>query len=139
MELITNEAYYSNKYTRIIGPIDAALQSVCEMDSFSELYEVAALCNVLKCGVQSVFPSIIAGNDLQPFNHFNTILTPVTSISPDYKISLLWCHTRNEITVRAANGGNWSPNHFVPLLLGKDQSKSIPWVCFHQRIYSLIL
>jgi hypothetical protein len=29
----------------------------------------------------------------------------------------LWSNASNEIDARMANNGNWSPNHFVPLML----------------------
>ncbi|CAF2150657.1 unnamed protein product [Rotaria magnacalcarata] len=35
-----------------------------------------------------------------------------------------WTHTQREIDARQSNAGNWSPNHFVPLLLPSDNSQS---------------
>ena len=104
----------------MIGPIDIALESVCEMDSRSELYEVAALCNVRKCNIRSVFPNFSTVHDLEAFN---SVLTPATSIITNCNIALLWCNTYNEREVTAANNGNWSPNHFVPLLLANNQNE----------------
>ncbi|CAF1549878.1 unnamed protein product [Rotaria magnacalcarata] len=36
---------------------------------------------------------------------------------PSNTIFIFWTHTLNEIGTRNNNAGNWTPNHFVPLLL----------------------
>ncbi|CAF1357094.1 unnamed protein product, partial [Adineta steineri] len=35
-------------------------------------------------------------------------------------IFIFWTHTQSEMHVRNSNSGNWTPNHFVPLLLPSD-------------------
>ncbi|CAF3695060.1 unnamed protein product [Rotaria sp. Silwood1] len=38
-------------------------------------------------------------------------------------IYIFWSHTQSEIYARRNNAGNWSPNHFVPLLLPSNESQ----------------
>lgn len=128
----------------MLGPVDAAFQSICQVKCVSELYEVVALCNVLKCNIRSAFPNMIPEHDLETYN---SILTPATPIVTNCNIALLWSHTRNESEVRAINGGHWSPNHFVPLVLPNNQnelhysnqSKSTLWVNSLQTIQNFII
>ncbi|CAF1991547.1 unnamed protein product [Rotaria magnacalcarata] len=35
-------------------------------------------------------------------------------------VCIFWKHTQSETNARKNNAGNWSPNHFVPLLLPSD-------------------
>ncbi|CAM4983023.1 unnamed protein product [Rotaria socialis] len=43
IELMTNEVYYSNRYSQFVGPLDIAIQRICKNHMFSELYEIGAL------------------------------------------------------------------------------------------------
>jgi hypothetical protein len=121
MELIANENYYQSMYSQRIGPIDIAIKSICKNNSFSELYEVAALCNVLRCNIRSVYPKI----DFQQYmTLWDSVFTPVPSVIANCSIAILWSHAQNENVVRAINNGTWSPNHFVPLLSPNIQNVS---------------
>ena len=108
MRLITQ-----NTYSPIVGPIDIAIQAVCKDHTFSELYEIGALCNVLKCNIRSIYPKI----DVRDHTAIaNNIFMPRPPIVTDCEITVLWSNTSNEKQARIANNSTWSPNHFVPLM-----------------------
>ncbi|CAF1123464.1 unnamed protein product [Rotaria sp. Silwood1] len=114
IELVTNETYYSNTYSPFAGPIDIAIQAVCKNYTFSELYEIGALCNVLKCNIRSIYPNI----DVRDYTAIaNNIFMPPPPIVANCEITILWSHTLNEKEARIVNNSTWSPNHFVPLML----------------------
>ncbi|CAF5017992.1 unnamed protein product, partial [Rotaria sp. Silwood1] len=48
IELVTNETYYETMYSQFVGPIDIAIEAICKNYTFSELYETAPLCSVLR-------------------------------------------------------------------------------------------
>ncbi|CAF3731061.1 unnamed protein product [Rotaria socialis] len=121
IELFKNENFYHNRFAHIIGPVNEAIKNIARNFSFSELYEIAALSNVLKCNIQSVYPTIDYRSDLNIMN--NTFEHAQCSIASK-TICLFWTHTESEIEARRSNAGNWSPNHFVPLLLPSDNSQS---------------
>ena len=112
---MTNENYYVAMYTQSVGPIDVAIKSICKNRTFSELYEIAALCNVLQCNIRSVYPRI----DFSPnyMTLWDSVFSPVPPVIANCSIAILWSHMEHENDVRAMNNGTWSPNHFVPLLL----------------------
>ncbi|CAF1489052.1 unnamed protein product [Adineta ricciae] len=113
MELTAKENYYETTYLQLMGPIDIAIKSICKNYTFSELYEIAGLCNVLQCNIGSVYPQI-------DFQHYmalwNSVFRPVPPVIANCSIALLWSHAQYENNARAINNGTWSPNHFVPLV-----------------------
>lgn len=113
IELMTKENYYQAIYSQYVGPIDIAIKNICKNYMFSELYEIAALSNVLRCNIRSVYPKI-------DFQHFmavwDSVFTPVPPVIANCSIAILWSHCKNENNARAMNNSAWSPNHFVPLL-----------------------
>ena len=113
IELVTNEAYYANTFSRFIGPTDIAIRSVCRNSTFSELHEIGALCSVLRCNIRSIYPQIDVREDIAIAN---SIFMPRPHIIANCEISLLWSNTSNETRARIANNFAWSPNHFVPLV-----------------------
>ena len=113
MELITNENYYQNMYLQYVGPTDVAIKAICKNYTFSELYEIAALCNVLQCNIRSVYPKI----DFQYYmSLWDSAFTPIPSFIGNSNIAILWSNALNEKDAREVNNGTWRPNHFVPLL-----------------------
>ncbi|CAF2129299.1 unnamed protein product [Rotaria magnacalcarata] len=113
VELLSNEAHYNNMYSSIIGPLNLAIQGICKNYTFSELYEIVALCNVLKCNIRSIYPNL----DFREYMAiFNNIFKPTPPLIANGEITIFWCHTLDEVDARAVNNGTWSPNHFVPLL-----------------------
>jgi hypothetical protein len=54
---------------------------------------------------------------------FNSVITPIPPTIANCIITILWSHTCDEIEARIANNTNWSPNHFVPLILAVDQNE----------------
>ncbi|CAF1185962.1 unnamed protein product [Adineta steineri] len=113
IELVINEAFYSNMYTHLVGLIDIAIKAICKNRTFSGVYEICALSNVLKCNIRSVYPGIDFEADTAIMNR---IFTPIPPTVASYEITILWSNVRKEMHVRAVNNNVWSPNHFVPLL-----------------------
>ncbi|CAF1520097.1 unnamed protein product [Adineta steineri] len=113
VELITNETFYSNMYANVVGPIDIAVKGVCKNFTYSELYEICALCTVLGCNIRSVYPET---NFHCGMAVMNNIFTPAPSVAANSEITILWSHAWDEIHARAVNNNVWSPNHFVPLM-----------------------
>ena len=113
MELITNENYYQTMYSQYVGSTDMAIKTICKNSTYSGLYEIATLCNVLQCNIRSVYPKI-------DFHHHMTILdnlfTPISPVSSNCNIVILWSNTLNEKDAREIHNGTWRPNHFVPLI-----------------------
>jgi hypothetical protein len=100
-------------YSQYVGPIDIAIKAICRNYTFSELYEIVALCNVLQCSIQSVYPKI----DFQYYMAIlDNVFTPVPPIIANCTIAILWSNALNEKDAREKNNGTWSPNHFVPLM-----------------------
>jgi hypothetical protein len=121
VELITNETYYSNMYADVIGPFDEAIKAVCKNNTFSELYEICALCTVLGCNIKSVYPEIDFRNDMAIMNN---VFAPVSSVIARTEIKILWSSVWSEINVRTVNNNRWSPNHFVPLMSSNIRPES---------------
>ncbi|CAF5160737.1 unnamed protein product, partial [Rotaria magnacalcarata] len=71
--------------------------------------------------MQSVYPTIDYRSDLNIMN--NTFEHAQYSIASK-TICLFWTHSESGIEARRNNAGNWSPNHFVPLLLPSHNSQS---------------
>ncbi|CAF4618266.1 unnamed protein product, partial [Rotaria magnacalcarata] len=107
IELVKNENFYHNRFAHIVGPVNEAIKNIARNFSFSELYEIAALSNVLNCNIQSVYPTIDYRSDLNIMN--NTFEHAQCSIASK-TICLFWTHTESEIEARRSNAGNWSPN-----------------------------
>lgn len=108
-----NETRYMNMYSQVLEPANIAIQAICKNYTFSELYEIVALCNVLKCNIRSIYPKI----DFQEYMVvMNTVFTPASPTIANYEIIILWSHMKDEKNAREENHGAWSPNHFVPLM-----------------------
>lgn len=108
-------------YSQYVGPIDIAIKAVCKNYTFSELYEIAALCSILRCNIRSIYPKL-------SFQQYMTILdnvfAPAPPIIANCEIAILWSHVLNEKEARDTNNGVWSPNHFVPLMSSSIRSGS---------------
>ncbi|CAF4426003.1 unnamed protein product, partial [Rotaria sp. Silwood2] len=113
IELVANGAYYTRMYSQFIGPLDIAIKAVCKNYTYSELYEIAALCNVLRCNIRSIYPRIDFREDMEILNN---IFRPTSPIIANCSITIFWSHVLNEIDVRTQNNMGWNPNHFVPLM-----------------------
>ncbi|CAF4991150.1 unnamed protein product, partial [Rotaria sp. Silwood1] len=113
IELMTNETYYDSMYSQFIGSVAFIIKAMCKNNTFSELYEISALSNVLKCNIRSIYPKIDFREDM---NILNNVFTPAPPVIANCNIAILWSHVLNETDARAANNGAWSSNHFVPLL-----------------------
>ncbi|CAF1357816.1 unnamed protein product, partial [Rotaria sordida] len=113
IELMTNETYYDSMYSQFVGCVAFIIKAMCKNNTFSELYEISALCNVLKCNIRSIYAKIDFREDLAIMNNLFTEAPPVIA---NCGITILWSHVLNEIDARASNNNVWNPNHFVPLL-----------------------
>ncbi|CAF4987609.1 unnamed protein product, partial [Rotaria sp. Silwood1] len=113
IELMINEAYYENIFSQFIGSVTFVIKAICKNNTFSELYEISALCNVLRCNIRSIYPKIDFREDMAILNN---VFTPRPSIIANCDITILWSHVWNELDARATNNNVWSPNHFVPLM-----------------------
>lgn len=116
--MVTNETYYSNMYYFTGGPFDETIQRMCRDSTYSELHELDALSNVLKCKLRSVYPRIDVRDEIAVFNR---TFVPMTPVITDCEIRILWSHVQREEEARAASNSTWSPNHFVPLMLPPAQ------------------
>ncbi|CAF1424611.1 unnamed protein product [Rotaria sordida] len=113
IELVTNENYYENMYSKYVGPVNIAIKAICKNYTFSELYEIAALCNILQCNIRSVYPKIDFQQYMAPLDNVFTAVSPIIA---NCNIVIMWSHALSEKDAREANNGAWSPNHFVPLI-----------------------
>ena len=129
MELVRNEKSYETLYMPSLGPVHIALKNISKNYSYSESYEIQALCIVLECNIRSFCPSIGLHPDVSAL--LNKVFTPMASQNAKCTITIFWSHTMMEMDVKSINHGNWSPNHFVPLLssgtsAGSDNGSSSP-------------
>ena len=114
LELFQNEEQYRERFQYVVGLFPEAIRGVSINGTYSELYEIVALSNVLRCDIRSVYPRIQYRSELDVINNtFNF----KQACSSSNIIHIFWTNTRNEIEVRQNNGDSWSPNHLVPLLL----------------------
>ena len=114
MELVHNERLYESLHMTSLGPVHIALKSISKNYSYSESYEIHALCNVLACNIRSFCPWI----SLHPnvLIMLNKLFVPISSQNVKSTVKILWSHTMLETDVKLTNRGHWSPNHFVPLV-----------------------
>jgi hypothetical protein len=117
IELVQNELQYTNHLQHIAGPFDEAIRNISREFSFSELYEIGGLSNVLKCKIRSIYPRIEYRSQLDVFNNTSD---PAQNCSLSTTICVFWTHIKSDIQAVQNNVGNWTPNHFVPLLLPSD-------------------
>ncbi|UJR24373.1 hypothetical protein I4U23_005750 [Adineta vaga] len=129
IKLITNENHYDSMYTRYAENTDIIIQAACKKEMYSEIHEVAALCNVLQCNIRSVYPRI----DFEYYKAiWDSVFTPIPPVIGNCTIVVLWSCTLDEKDARKTYNGFWRPNHFVPLLsppiLNEVNSESISLV-----------
>lgn len=120
-----NEIYYQNKYANIIGPVRDAIHRACINNSFSEVYELAALANVLQLEVHSVYPYIDYRAEMK---NMNTVYKSMEHLTDNHgRILLFWTSDADEIStrLRPGNRGVWGPNHFVPLVCPNPTSQKV--------------
>ncbi|CAF4629847.1 unnamed protein product, partial [Rotaria socialis] len=103
IELAKNENFYHNRFAHIVGPVNEAIKNIARNFSFSELYEIAALSNVLNCNIQSVYPKIDYRSDL---NIMNNIFEHAQCSIASKTICLFWTHTESEIEARRSNAAS---------------------------------
>ena len=114
MELVSAERSYENLHMESLGPVDVAFRNTSNDSCYSESYEVHALCNMLECNIRSFCPSV--GLNPTHLAMLNKVFTPMPPRNVNCNITILWSNAEMEMDAKATNRGNWSPNHFVPLL-----------------------
>ncbi|CAF4274931.1 unnamed protein product [Rotaria sordida] len=77
IELMTNETYYDCMCSQFVGSVAFIIKAMCKNNTFSDLYEISALCNVLKCNMRSIYPEIDFREDLTIMNNLFTQSPPV--------------------------------------------------------------
>ena len=122
MELARDERLYENLHMQSLGPLHLVLKNISKNYCYSESYEIHALCNVLECNIRSFCPSI--GMHPVILAMLNKVFTPMPSRNAKCTITILWSHSNMEMDAKAMNHGNWSPNHFVPLLSSGRSTRS---------------
>ena len=120
IKLLKNEFYYTSRFYHLVGPLNEVIKNIVRNYSFSELYEIAAMSNVLKCNIRSIYPTIDYRPDL---SITNSIFEHAQASTSSKTICIFWTHTESESYVRSINGGYWTPNHFVPLLFPSNCSQ----------------
>lgn len=108
--------HYANKYSHHVGYFNEALRRTCNINRYSELYEIVALASVLQCEIQSVYPYIDYRAEMKIMN---AVYKPIeTSIPSIGRVIIFWSSTEDQVSTKArpGNRGVWNPNHFVPLL-----------------------
>ncbi|CAF4098595.1 unnamed protein product, partial [Adineta steineri] len=112
VELVTNFEEYTDNLLQSVGPLQERWKDICKSSTYSDLYELVALCNVLRCNIRSLYPRIDYHSYFDIYNN-----TFRSNLPADNGITLLWCHTKTESIARTYTGGNWLPNHFVPVAI----------------------
>ncbi|CAF1486450.1 unnamed protein product [Adineta ricciae] len=120
-KLFQNEEQYRERLQYVVGLFPEAIRGVSINGTYSELYEIVALSNILKCNIRSIYPRIQYRSDLDTMK---TTFNFNQDGSLSNTIRIFWTNTRNEIEVRRDNGDSWSPNHFVPLLLPSGSTET---------------
>jgi hypothetical protein len=121
IELVTNESYYESTFSRFIGLVEDSIRSICKNETFSELYEISALCSVLRCNIRSVYPKIHFREEMAIMNN---VFTPISPIVANCGITVLWCCAQSEMDALVDYNNLSSPNHFVPLMLSAVHDES---------------
>jgi hypothetical protein len=120
IDLLTNATYYETVHINTFAQIEGSIQNACKNWSYSEIYEVAGLSNVLRCNIHSVYPRIASmphNTDFFNTDSYNIVFKPVPPATANHTIAVLWSNMRYENVVRASRDGFWNPNHFVPIVL----------------------
>ncbi|CAF1614641.1 unnamed protein product [Rotaria sp. Silwood1] len=112
VELVINFDEYTYNYMDSVGPLQERWKDIAKNYSYSDLYELVSLCNVLGCNIRSLYPRI---DYHSYFDIYNCTFSP--NVPTDNVITILWCHTKVEAEARLYTKGNWLPNHFVPVVL----------------------
>ncbi|CAF4124306.1 unnamed protein product, partial [Adineta steineri] len=98
IELVKNRTYYDNQFSNVVGPFNEAIQRTCNNYSFSELYEVVALGNALRCEVQSVYPYIDYRVEM---NIMNAVYKPLDiSALNNGRLIIFWTNSEDEVTTK---------------------------------------
>lgn len=58
VELVTNFDEYTYNYMDSVGPLQERWKDIAKNYSYSDLYELVSLCNVLGCNIRSLYPRI---------------------------------------------------------------------------------
>lgn len=106
-------SFYRNYNSSELNSFEDAVLSTTRNSTYSGLMHMAALSNILKAKIRSVYPGVShCGINLDAMN---------MTFGADYSksITVMWTHMENTTINKA-----WTPNHFV-LLVSADQISQI--------------
>ena len=87
--------------------------------SFSSVFRLVALSNLLNIPVESIYPTVNGCKSLY-FRTLNNVFKPPFSDPEKGKITIMWTSTflpeKNTFAIRQTRKKEWCPNHFVPLV-----------------------
>lgn len=116
ISMIENWELYESLYINFLGPIYIHIKQTVYLKNYSELYELIALCDVLKVNIQSVYPKIHNPNQNNISQWITHNQVYFNRHNQQNMIYILWTHIQEEKLARNNNiYKTWSPNHFVPL------------------------
>lgn len=88
---------------------EAGITSTIKPGTFSNMWHIFALANVIGCPIVSVYPSV--SGSLVDRNYMNVRIVPEKFLGQSSDVAyLMWTHMQN------TNLHSFVPNHFVPLL-----------------------
>jgi hypothetical protein len=92
---------------RISYAFEAGVLNTIKAGTYSNMWHMFALCNVIGCPVVSVYP-MVKGTTVDRSFIYITIKPTVERCLK--KVIILWSHISN------TDVNKWNPNHFVPLM-----------------------
>ena len=102
-----------SKAVRISNAYEVDALNTIKSGSYSSMWHLYALSNVIGCPISSLYPMVEAS--LIDRKYMNVTITPTVQQSTS-EVVILWTHTNN------TNLKGWSPNHFVPLVPGTSKA-----------------
>lgn len=93
----------------LVSPIyEDAMKNSCQNNSFSSLWTMIALADVICIPIQSLYPKMNGEADKVP-KLLTKVIEPMSTYGKYKSIPIMW-------TKLGESGPIWLPNHFVPLI-----------------------
>ena len=105
-----------SKAVRISNACDVGELNTIKSGSYSSMWHMYALSNVIGCPISSLYPVIVAS--LIDRQYMNVTITPTVQQSTN-EVVILWTHTSN------SNLKGWIPKYFVPLVPETSKTASL--------------
>ena len=118
IDLISNSDLYTgmelNSQLGTIGvPMAEEVFAICKLDSWSSVWTIAALANVLHISIETVYPAVNGPEEDEVLIN-NRCYLPMDQ-SFNKKICIMWTRVK-----KRSNNTFWQANHFVPLIRRGD-------------------